>query len=420
MTEMAKCERKLLLFTGLLAINGVLVVSLAKDSINYSILLALLGLMIIGIVVQLTLRTISPGGDPFLLPLSATLAVIGLTMVLRLKPALFLFQAIWVTVGLLVFLLTVYFSRRLDRLAQYKYVCGLVGVILLLTAILFGVDIGGHKSWVVFGPVRFQPSEFAKLFIVLFLAAYLNERQEVLSLATKSYGPFVFPQPRFIAPLLAVWGMAMAMFVIQRDMGSALLYFGVTIVMAYMASGRLNYIVIGVVLFFIGSLLCYKLYSHIQVRVDIWLNPWEDPNGKAYQIVQSLFALGSGGVLGSGLTYGFPEMIPEVHTDFIFAAIGEELGLMGAGGVLVIYILLVYRAFRAALLAVSSFSSLVAGGMAVVMALQIFLIIGGVTKFFPLTGITLPWVSYGGSSIVSNFILLGMLFSISEERPIDT
>ncbi|MCE5284946.1 MAG: FtsW/RodA/SpoVE family cell cycle protein, partial [Pelosinus sp.] len=263
---------------------------------------------------------------------------------------------------------------------------------------------------------RFQPSECAKLFIVLFLAAYLNERRELLSFATKQYGPLTLPHPRFIAPLLTVWGLTMVMFVLQRDMGSALLYFGVIIIMTYMVSGKKSYIFLGTLLFLIGSFICYKLYGHIQVRVDIWLNPWNDPNGKAYQIVQSLFALGSGGVLGSGLTYGFPTMIPEVHTDFIFAAIGEELGLMGTGAVLMAYMLLIYRFFRISLLAEFSFSMLVAGGLAAVMALQVFLIIAGVTKFFPLTGITLPFVSYGGSSVVSNFILLGMLFAISEAR----
>jgi cell division protein FtsW (lipid II flippase) len=186
-----------------------------------------------------------------------------------------------------------------------------------------------------------------------------------------------------------------------------------------MASGRLGYVIIGVMLFLLGSVACYHLYPHIQTRVDIWLNPWADPSGNAYQLVQSLFAFGSGGLLGSGLTYGFPEMIPEVHTDFVFAAIGEELGLMGAGSIILLYIIIIYRAFRVALLSVLPFSTLVAGGLAVVTALQIFLIIGGVTKFFPLTGITLPFVSYGGSSIITNFILLGMLFSISEARPND-
>jgi len=255
------------------------------------------------------------------------------------------------------------------------------------------------------------------LFIVLFLAAYLSERQEVLAFATRRFGPLVLPHPRFIAPLLAVWGLAMLMFVAQRDLGSALLYFGITVIMTYMASGRLSYVVIGAFLFFVGSVACYKLYPHVAVRVDIWLDPWVDPSGKAYQIVQSLFALGTGGILGSGLTYGYPTMIPEVHTDFIFAAIGEEMGFMGSAAVLFLYMILVYRAFRVALKAVEPFRVLVAAGLAVFLALQVFLIVGGVTKFFPLTGITLPWISYGGSSMVSNFIVLGMLYAISETRP---
>jgi cell division protein FtsW (lipid II flippase) len=310
----------------------------------------------------------------------------------------------------------VFSFQHSNRLAAYKYILGIIGIMLLLSAILFGVDIGGHKSWVILGPVRFQPSEFAKLFIVLFLAAYLSERQEVLAFATRRFGPLVLPQPRFIAPLLAVWGLAMLMFVAQRDLGSALLYFGVTVIMIYMASGRLSYVVIGAIQFVVGTVVCYLLYPHVQVRVDIWFNPWLDPSGKAYQIVQSLFALGTGGILGSGLTYGYPTMIPEVHTDFIFAAIGEELGFMGSAAVMLLYMLLVYRAFRVALQALEPFKVLVAAGLAVCWALQVFLIVGGVTKFFPLTGITLPLISYGGSSLVSNFIVLGMLYAISETR----
>lgn len=411
-------ERGLLLIASLIVITGVLAVSLATNSLDSKIL-ALLGCLIAcWLSIHLILRHSSHrNGDPFFLPLAVMLIGIGLTMVLRLKPALFLYQSIWVIAGLFCFLFSVFFFRHLEQLSQYKYLCGMIGIVLLLIAIIFGVDIGGHRSWVILGPVRFQPSEFAKIFIILFLAAYLTERHELLTSATKHYGPLVLPHPRFIAPLLAIWGLAMVMFVVQRDLGSALLYFGITIIMVYIASGRLTYVLLGIILFFIGSFACYKLYAHVQVRVDIWLNPWADPNGKAYQIVQSLFALGSGGILGSGLTYGFPQMIPEVHTDFIFAAIGEELGFAGSSAVLISYILIIYRAFKAALETINPFSILVAAGLAVSFALQIFLIIGGVTKFFPLTGITLPFVSYGGSSMVANFILLGMLFAISEERP---
>lgn len=411
-------ERGLLLIASLIVITGIIAVSLATNSLN-SRTFALLGCLIAcwSMIHLVLCHTRHRNGDPFLLPVAVMLIGIGLTMVLRLKPTLFLYQSIWVIVGLLSFLFSVFFFRRLEEFSQYKYLCGMIGIVLLLIAIVFGVDIGGHRSWVILGPIRFQPSEFAKIFIILFLAAYLTERHELLTLATKHYGPLVLPHPRFIAPLLAIWGLAMVMFVMQRDLGSALLYFGITIIMVYIASGRLTYILLGIILFLIGSFACYKLYSHVQVRVDIWLNPWDDPSGKAYQIVQSLFALGSGGILGSGLTYGFPQMIPEVHTDFIFAAIGEELGFVGASAVLISYIFIIYRAFKIALETTKPFSVLVASGLAVSFALQIFLIIGGVTKFFPLTGITLPFISYGGSSMVANFIVLGMLFAMSEEGP---
>lgn len=416
MTNIGQLERNLLVVAGIIMLHGVAAVSLAHGVINYIALGAICSIFAGFMIVNALLRRMGHTGDPLLLPLTALLVSIGLTTIFRLRPDLFLVQVIWIGVGLSVFLVSVFLSRRLEQVAYFKYICGFIGVSLLLIAIVFGVDIGGHKSWVIIGPIRFQPSEFAKIFIVLFLAAYLSERRELLTHATRHYGPFVLPHPRFIAPLIAVWGVTMLMFILQRDMGAALLYFGIAILMAYMVSGRLSYVIIGLVLFLIGSVICYKLYSHIQIRVDIWLNPWADPTGGAYQIVQSLFALGSGGIMGSGLTYGFPGMIPEVHTDFIFAAIGEEMGLMGAGAVIIIYIILIYRAFRASLLSIMPFSMMVAGGLAVSMALQIFLIIGGVIKFFPLTGITLPFISYGGSSIVSNFILLGMLFSISEVR----
>lgn len=417
MDNVLKSERNLLIVSSLIITAGITAVSLAHGAIDYIAIGAALGLSLSWFLVHIFLKATGHSGDPLLLPLATLLLSIGLTMIFRLSPKLFLPQVISVVIGLLVFVCSIVFFRRLESLTGYKYICGFIGVILLFMAIAFGVDIGGHKSWVIIGPLRFQPSEFAKLFIVLFLAAYLNDRRELLSFATVRYGPFTLPHPRFIAPLLMVWGLTMVMFVLQRDMGSALLYFGVIIIMTYMVSGKKSYIFLGLILFLVGSFICYKLYAHIQVRVDIWLNPWQDPNGKAYQIVQSLFALGSGGVLGSGLTYGFPTLIPEVHTDFIFAAIGEELGLMGTSAVLMAYMLMIYRSFRISLSAKFSFSMLVAGGLATVMALQVFLIVAGVTKFFPLTGITLPFVSYGGSSLVSNFILLGMLFAISEMRP---
>jgi cell division protein FtsW (lipid II flippase) len=416
MVNARQLERNLLVVAGIIMLNGVLAVSLAHGFINYQVLGAVVFIFAGFMTVNAVLGKAGHAGDPLFLPLAALLVGLGLITILRLKPEIFMLQVIWINVGLGAFVVSVFLSRRLEQISYFKYLCGFIGVGLLLSAIVFGVDIGGNKNWIIMGPVRFQPSEFAKIFIVLFLAAYLSERRELLTLATKHYGPIVLPHPRFIAPLITVWGIGMLMFILQRDMGAALLYFSLAIIMTYMVSGRFSYVVIGMILFLAGSIICYKFYSHIQARVDIWLNPWADPSGRAYQIVQSLFALGSGGIIGSGLTYGFPTMIPEVHTDFIFAAIGEEMGLMGAGAVIIFYIIMIYRAFRASILSLTPFSMMVAAGLAVSMALQTFLIIAGVIKFFPLTGITLPFISYGGSSIVSNFILLGMLFSISEVR----
>jgi cell division protein FtsW (lipid II flippase) len=412
-------ERLILLLGSLVALAGIIAVNMTAATINYPVIIAVSGLIFSWFVAQAIIRRKGHLGDPLLLPIAIMLVSIGLVMLFRLKPTLLLYQALWVFVGICAFSVSAFFFRNIDELAEYKYLCGICGVLLLLSAILFGVDIGGNKNWVIIGPVRFQPSEFAKLFIVVFLAAYLNERSRLLTLVNRKFGPLALPPIRFIAPLLVVWGLTMMMFILQRDLGSALLFFGIALLMTYMASGKLHYVVMGACLFLLGALICYSLYSHVQVRVDIWLNPWSDPNGKAYQIVQSLFALGSGGILGSGLTYGFPNLIPEVHTDFIFSAIAEELGLAGAAAVLILYILMIYRAFRAALLAERNFTSLVAAGLAAATALQIFIIIGGVTKFLPLTGITLPFISYGGSSMVANFIVLGILFAISEKRPYD-
>lgn len=414
--DSVKQERSLLLLAGVVLYGGLLAVNLAAGKFDVSVLIAATGVIFGWIATQFIMRRTGHSGDPLLLPLAAVLTAVGLVFIFRLKPGLFLLQAMWVVIGQLAFLVSAFTARQVVKWAEYKYIWGAIGIILLISTAVFGVEIGGNKNWLILGPVRLQPSEFAKLFIVLFLAAYLNERREVLKFATKNYGPLVLPHPRFLAPLLAIWGLAMLLLVLQRDLGAALLYFGTSIVMVFLASGRWSYVVFSGGLFLFGAALAYAFYPHVQARIDIWLNPWADPSGRAYQIVQSLFALGSGGILGSGLAYGFPHLIPEVHTDFVFAAIGEELGLMGAGAVMLFYMLLVYRAFRVALQAKTSFDILLAGGLAVFLALQIFVIVGGVTKFLPLTGVTLPFISYGGSSMVATFLLLGVLSAISEAR----
>lgn len=356
------------------------------------------------------------GTDLTLFPAAMLLASLGLIMIGRLKPALFLTQMRWLLLGLIVYLFLVFLGERFLRLLSYPYLLGVFCLLLLCSALFFGTEIGGSRNWIVFGPFAVQPSEFGKIVIIMFLAAYLTEHREVLTLPRHRLLWLKLPVLRFIAPLLFIWGIAILMFVVQRDLGSALLFFGIAVSMTYMATGRKSYVALAFAFFLGAAALSYSFFSHVRVRFNIWLDPWSDPSGSAYQVVQSLFALGSGGVWGAGFAHGHPNLIPEVHTDFIFAAIAEELGLLGSLGVMLVFALFFYRAIRIALACQEETRMLLAAGIAVVFLLQAFIIIAGVTKFLPLTGITLPFVSYGGSSMIASFMLLGILTVLSKKE----
>ena len=356
------------------------------------------------------------GTDLTLFPAAMLLASLGLIMIGRLKPALFLTQMRWLLLGLIVYLFLVFLGERVLRLLSYPYLLGVFCLLLLCSALFFGTEIGGSRNWIVFGPFAVQPSEFGKIVIIMFLAAYLTEHREVLTLPRHRLLWLKLPVLRFIAPLLLIWGIAILMFVVQRDLGSALLFFGIAVSMTYMATGRKSYVALAFAFFLGAAALSYSFFSHVRVRFNIWLDPWSDPSGSAYQVVQSLFALGSGGVWGTGFAHGHPNLIPEVHTDFIFAAIAEELGLLGSLGVMLVFALFFYRAIRIALACREETRMLLAAGIAVVFLLQAFIIIAGVTKFLPLTGITLPFVSYGGSSMIASFMLLGILTVLSKKE----
>ena len=356
------------------------------------------------------------GTDLTLFPAAMLLASLGLIMIGRLKPALFLTQMRWLLLGLIVYLFLVFLGERFLRLLSYPYLLGVFCLLLLCSALFFGTEIGGSRNWIVFGPFAVQPSEFGKIIIIMFLAAYLTEHREVLTLPRHKLLWLKLPVLRFIAPLLLIWGIAILMFVVQRDLGSALLFFGIAVSMTYMATGRKSYVALAFAFFLGAAALSYSFFSHVRVRFNIWLDPWSDPSGSAYQVVQSLFALGSGGVWGAGFAHGHPNLIPEVHTDFIFAAIAEELGLLGSLGVMLVFALFFYRAIRIALACREETRRLLAAGIAVVFLLQAFIIIAGVTKFLPLTGITLPFVSYGGSSMIASFMLLGILTVLSKKE----
>lgn len=369
----------------------------------------LLALLLQGVIIRLHY-------DTFLLPITLLLASVGIVEIARLKPSLLTHQLAWLLVSLVVLLLVIRFGRRIHKLLNYPYVVGLGCVLLLCLPLLFGTEIGGSKNWLVFGPVSMQPSEFGKILLVFFLAAYLSDHRQVLTVPRRRLLFLQLPPLRFIAPLICIWSLAVLMFVVEKDLGSALLFFGMAVFMTYMATGSKSYVFLALVFIGAAAAASYMLFGHVRVRFDIWLNPWQDPQDTAYQIVQSLFAIGTGGVWGAGFGYGHPGFIPEVHTDFVFAAIAEEMGLVAMVMLMSAYVLAFWRGIRIALQQRTEKNMLLAAGCSTMMLLQTFIIIAGVSKFLPLTGITLPFISYGGSSLVSSFILLGILLNLSKEQ----
>ncbi len=295
------------------------------------------------------------------------------------------------------------------------------GLLLLLVTAIFGREINGARLWIALGPMRFQLPEIGKILLVIFFAGYLVDMREVLTVSTRRVLGVPLPPFRYLAPLLSIWALSLALMIFMKDLGTSLLFFGALLALLYVATGRFFYVLVGLVLFAAGATILYFIFPHVQTRVDIWLDPWSDPSGKGYQIVQSLFALAAGGLFGRGLAEGYlilqsgKTIIPKLETDFIFSAIGEELGLVGAVGIILLYLIFVYRGFRVAVRARDDFSRLLATGLISIFALQAFLIMGGVIKLIPLTGITLPFVSYGGSSIVANFVLLALLLRVSDK-----
>lgn len=356
--------------------------------------------------------------DKWLFPIVMFFSCIGIIMLGRLKPILCVPQIRWLLIGMAVMVLVLMLAKYFEEILQYQYILGVVTLFVLCLSLLFGTEIGGSKNWLILGPIQVQPSEFGKILLVLFLSSYLSDHRQMLTEVKKRFLFLDLPPLRFIAPLLCIWGIAILMFVIQRDLGSALLFFCMAVGMTYMATGSKSYVFIALCFFGVGALLSYALFSHVQVRFNIWLDPWADPTGQAYQVVQSLFAFGAGGMWGTGFAHGQPLLIPEVHTDFIFSAIGEEMGFLGCSAIMLGYMLFFYRGVKIALNCQKDLYMLSAAGFAVAFFLQAFIIIAGVTKFLPLTGITLPFISYGGSSMVSGFIMVGLLLALSNKEKV--
>ncbi len=370
------------------------------------------------------LRIALPQADPYLFPLFAVLASFGLVMIYRIDETLAREQAQWFVVGLICFAATIIFLRDYRKLERYRYLIAIASILLLLAPRLPGIggQVNGAYLAIDIGPLAFQPAEFAKIGIVVFLASYLRDTRQVLVQGSRRFLGVTIPPLKQFGPLLVVWGMAMLMLIVIRDLGSSLMFFGAFLALLYVATNRASFAVVGLGMFALGAWFFSSNLAYVQDRIDIWRDPFAQGviDDEGYQIAQSLFAQADGGVLGVGFGQsllalpGGGTIIPAPDTDLIYAVIVNELGLVGACAVLLVYLLIAERGFRIATLAKDSFSTLLAAGLTAVFALQVFVIVGGVTKVIPLTGVTLPFISYGGSSIVANFVLLALLLLVSD------
>lgn len=423
-------EFRLLMMPALLAIIGMLMIFLVPTGrvqwtwgdiwISLAFAAAVLGMSI-------TFGIRGFHGDQVLLPLTAGLATVGLLMIQRLHPDLTALnegfatlaqrQLMFLVIGLAVLWLVVMLAGPLQVmtwLKRYKYTWLVVS--LALQAATFVVGTGppgsGAKLWIAAGPIQIQPSEIVKITLVIFLAGYLDDKRELLG-SSWQVGPVALPPIPYLIPMGLMWAASLLTLVVLNDLGSALMFFAVFLTMLYLASGRPVYVIVGIVTFALACLGAWTAFSRVEIRVQNWLDPWKDPFVNGYQPIQSDYALSSGGILGTGFAQGSPWYIPAVETDYIFSAIGEELGLLGTLALLAMYFLLVVRGFTIAMRARDGFAQLMAAGLTAIVGFQTIIIIGGVIRIIPLTGITLPFISYGGSSLLSNFALIGLLLHIS-------
>jgi cell division protein FtsW len=383
---------------------------------------------------HLAVRRFAPYADPLLLPIVALLNGLGLVMIHRLdlssgelmSPGLggtANQQMLWTLVGVLGFSLTVIFLRDHRLLSRFGYICGLTGLVLLIIPALLPASMSeqnGAKIWIRLPGFSIQPAEFSKILLLVFFAAVLVSKRSLFTSAGKHVFGMTLPRPRDLAPLLAAWIASVGVMVFEKDLGTSLLLYASFLVLVYVATDRISWVVIGLALFAAGSVIAYHLFDHVQTRVQTWLDPFADPEGAGYQMVQSLFSFATGGIFGTGLGNGQPGTVPAASTDFIIAAVGEELGLFGLAAMLMLYTILIVRGLRTAIAVRDSFGKLLAAGLASTLAIQLFIVVGGVTKLIPLTGLTTPWMSYGGSSLVANYVLLAILVRISHSarRPI--
>lgn len=384
-------------------------------ALSFQTLAVPLGLFAAFAAAHIGVRIFAPGADPAILPIVFTLSGIGITFVTRLQPDASLSQVIFLFLGVALMVGTLAVVKNLEVIKRYKYVLGIAGIILLVLPMFIGTEIYGSKLWIKIGGFQFQPGEFAKVLIVLFLAGYLAENRELLSISNRTVLGIKFPRLRLLYPLFIVWGVCLLVVAFERDLGSALLFYTIFLIMLYVATGRVSYVIIGLALLAVGAFGMYQIMSHVQVRVAIWLDPFSDAQNLGYQIVQSLFSLADGGLAGVGIGKGMADIIPVVASDMIFAAIGEEMGLLGGSAVLLLFMLFAVRGLTTAARAKSDLAAFSAAGLTAAISFQAFTIVGGVTKLIPLTGVTLPFMSQGGSSLLASFVIVGLLLRAGDE-----
>lgn len=411
-------ELGLILFAVLITVGAYILASLgasAEIPVNIGSFLAVVAGLFLA--AHLAVRRLAPNANPILLPMAALLNGLGYVVIAGLNEKLAGLQATWTAVGVAAFVVTLVVVRRARNLQRYRYTFAFAGIALLLLPLVPGIgrEINGARIWIGLGPVSFQPGEITKVVLAIFFAGYLVEKRELIAMGTKRVGPISLPDPKYLGPVLLAWGASLVVMIAQKDLGSSLLFFALFVVMLWVATGKATYLGTGAVLFGIGAYLSWLGFAHVRERVTIWIDPWKDATGNGYQVVQGWFAMAYGGVAGTGLGLGGDVRIPAAETDFIFAVMAEELGLLGATLIITAFALMVGAGLRIAVRAEEPFDKLLATGLTLLLGFQAFIIIAGVTRLLPLTGVTLPFVSYGGSSLVANYVLLALLLRISDE-----
>ena len=425
-------ELVLLVFAWALGILGTLQVGWATgEGTPPRLWITISAVALIALVMHVVVRVRAKYADPIMLPVGTLLTILGLIMIYRLDvadarraelnnapiptPDVYS-QLTWFAIAGILFCGVFILLRDHRRLQRYTFTFGLLGLVLMVLPLapVIGTTVNGATLWIRVGDFSFQPAEMAKILLTIFFAGYLVKTRDSLALVRTRVLGIGLPRPKDLGPIVIAWFISLGVLIFQRDLGTSVLFFGLFVSMLYIATQRRSWLIIGFFLFLGGAYFAYANFGHVQARVTVWLDPWSYADTTGYQIVQSIYGLANGGILGAGLGQGFPNLVPFASTDFIVAALGEELGVTGIFVILLLYAILIERGLRTAITCRDGFGQLLAAGLSITFALQVFVIIGGVTGLIPLTGLTTPFLSYGGSSLVANWVILALLLRISD------